>query len=241
MPRPRYHHAPITAVSIAPLLLCVSIVTASAQTSNEPIMPTQQPLHMIPSLLPTATGLVITYIAEGSQAEQLGLQLGDIVTRYGSHTVTDQASLAAAIKASGDGSHVLVVTSRAEPQQQAEFAVVGGTLGVAGLAAINGQDVNLLPPTSDVVFDRHTTLPATRVLFERFLLDGKHAGYGQTALIPHPEQTGVFMLESEYAFDGGEDWGPQHYVVRQEYAFTDSGIDTLTARQRPYPARWLLE
>lgn len=181
------------------------------------------PLHLSAEVVAPATGLLVTYVADGSQAADLGILPGMVITHCADQTVSDQASLAALISAVGDASATLIVAAQPSVSGPNRMTMTGGTLGVAGLPAVAGETVALLPPASGVTFDVSVLLAKPRVLFERFLLEGRHAGYGQTALIPNPDQPGSFMLASEYAFDGGEDWGPQHYVVRQEYLLTATG------------------
>jgi putative serine protease PepD len=75
-----------------------------------------------------SVGAAIAEVTAGSPAEKAGLQVGDVVTNFGSRTITDASELTAAVREQAGGATVKVTFQRNGKEQSVDV-----TLGTASL------------------------------------------------------------------------------------------------------------
>ncbi len=158
---------------------------------------------------PPATGLLISSVAPGSQADAAGLRPGEVVVSYGGAPVPDQAALDAAKKAAQSAESVAVVVAGPEGERTVDLAP--GPVGVGVIPVRKGEPVAPLPPATVRSFDFSALAQAPvedwySVTFE----GGAKVGFEHSRLsLSH----GKLLLRREVAFDGGEQWGLNHRDV----------------------------
>lgn len=153
----------------------------------------------------SATGVLITRLVPGSQGEQLGLRLGDIITTYASKPITTPDDLIAAVSANTT-SEVPVVAKRGE--QTVTITAKPGKLG-ANISAVEAGKHWELPPATDVSFASERLLKAPIDAWYAFVIDGKKVGAEHARL----ERVGDRLTVTvEVLFDGGEKWGLNHMI-----------------------------
>ena len=161
-------------------------------------------------LNPPATGLMAISIVAGSQAEEVGLRPGDVVVSYDGVAVTGLVELNAQKAASAAKETVEMVAIRRD-RSRVTFTIRSGQIGVHLVAVKKGVPGRTLPPATGVRFDFSSLEGAKREEWYAFSLDGKtKVGFEHSIL---KLAAGKLMLRREVAFDGGEQWGINHFDV----------------------------
>lgn len=157
---------------------------------------------------PQATGLLITGVGPETQADVLGMKPGDVIVVYDGHPTPSIGALRAAMQAvNTDALDVLVI--RLDGSEKA-FTLVQGRIGVELTPVVKGKGLEPLPPATDVKFDFSSLAAAPHDDWYDFTLGGEHAGFehGTNRLA-----NGQLVMRREVAFDGGEQWGVNHFDV----------------------------
>jgi len=161
-------------------------------------------------LNPPATGLMAISIVAGSQAEEVGLRPGDVVVSYDGVAVTGLVELNAQKAASAAKETVEMVAIRRD-RSRVVFTIRPGPIGVYLISVKKGVPGRTLPPATGVRFDFSALAGAPREDWYLFTLDGKtKVGFEHSIL---KLAAGKLMLRREVAFDGGEQWGINHFDV----------------------------
>lgn len=156
---------------------------------------------------PTSTGLLVTEIAPDGQAGSVGIALGDIIVSYDGKPTLDVDALKAAVAgAKGDG--IAVGLDRFGEAKTVQ--VKAGRIGVGLVPVKKGERFDPLPPATDVKFDFSRIEKAGEAWYA-FSPDGvKKIGFEHYRW---KADQGNLVLDSEVAFDGGKEWGLNHFVV----------------------------
>lgn len=157
---------------------------------------------------PTSTGLLITDVVPGSQANTVGLASGDILVSYDGKPIPTPEALQGAIGTSKGKGTVAVEADRLGESKTFELKT-GEKIGIAILPVQKGVAVDPLPPDSGPKLD-WGRFDAPGEVWMSFYESGKKAGYEH---VTWTRKDGVLSLRHEVAFDGGEAWGLNHYLV----------------------------
>ena len=172
-------------------------------------------LSSLEGFKPTHSGLLITEVLAKSQAERLGLKQGDIIVSYNNTNVETLHALAEAKKAVADGIPSSMVIQRDKGARNID--IIGGSIGCHIYEVKAGQAIRLRPPATKCMFElqRLADQPAIFENWYAFSIDGKHVGYEHISL-EHVKEQSLLRSKSEVAFDGGKQWGLNHFVVTVE-------------------------
>ncbi|MEK7865532.1 MAG: PDZ domain-containing protein [Planctomycetota bacterium] len=192
---------------LLPVLACVLVCgSASAQESPDDLL-----AKVMAS--PTSTGLLVTDVDAGSQANTVGLASGDILVSYDGKPIPDPQTLQAAIAAAKEKK---TVTAEVEVDRMGEARkfelTVGQRIGIAILPVQKGVAIDPLPPDSAPKLD-WSRFDAPGDQWMCFYEGGKKAGFEH---VTWTRKDGVLSLRHEVAFDGGEAWGLNHFLVDSE-------------------------
>ena len=190
---------------VTALLALVLVLPASTVSAEE-----DAPADLVEKALvsPQATGLLVTDVVPETQAAQLGILPGDVIVVYDGHPTPSIAALRAAMQSvSTEKIEMLVI--RLDGSEQT-FALEPGTIGVQLTPVVKGKGLEPLPQATDVKFDFSSLTEAPHDDWYDFTLGGKHAGFehGMAKL-----EDGKLVMRREVAFDGGEQWGVNHFDV----------------------------
>lgn len=160
---------------------------------------------------PGATGLLVLRVVEGSQAAKVGLKPGDILVSYDSQKTPNMAALAPAMQAaSGKGKkEISLELWRAGSAQTLKLKP--GRMGVETVPVQKGKKLLPRPPETKIQFDFSRLKNAPIDTWYTFCIQGKKVGFEHNRLTL---SDGKLHLESEVAFDGGKQWGINHFLVR---------------------------
>ncbi len=161
---------------------------------------------------PPATGLLVTMVIEGMPARAADIKPGDVLVSYGGDGIAERADLQAAVEARAEEDAVEVALVRSGRQRTVRVAA--GRLGVQTVPVSDGQPIEARPHKSPVRFDLDR-LPDGEEWMS-FRLDGGHVGF---ECHRHQRRGNTLVLDYEVAFDGGAEWGLNHFVVNVVLAF----------------------
>jgi hypothetical protein len=158
---------------------------------------------------PPATGLLVTRIMPGSQAQDLGLAPGDVIVRYGNAPTPTIEALRAAVGNATGMPCVTMEVVRGEGTRTT-YTLAPGLIGVHFVATVKGVPVEPLPPATDVKFDFSRLAEARQDDWYAFHIGGKHVGFEHGLVFL---QGNLLYMRREVAFDAGEQWGVNHFDV----------------------------
>lgn len=187
------------------LCLCVSLLAGLAIAGDEPAAnPVERALEK-----PPATGLLVTFVGSGSQAQEQGIEVGDVIVSYGGTEVPTRAVLMEAMKAAEGQESVPCVLARGAGRITVDLAP--GRIGVNLAAVVKGQAPDPLPAATVERLDFAALKKEAREVWYAFSLDGKTKVGFEHGRIHYAD--GLLHLRHEVAFAGGEQWGINHQVV----------------------------
>lgn len=194
---------PMRLVAIVCFSLCLfaGTVLAEEQPAGNPV---EEALKK-----PPATGLLITFVSAGSQAQRVGMQPGDVLVSYGGTAVPSRDALAAAMKEAAGQEPLECVLVRGT--QRVTVDVAPGRLGINVSAVVKDQPPEPLPAATEAGVPWSGLGRGPREVWYAFSLDGENKvgfEHGELRL-----REGMLWLRHEVAFDGGEQWGLNHQVV----------------------------
>ncbi|GEM_PF-4796809 len=167
---------------------------------------------------PTSTGLLVTDVDAGTQANTIGLASGDILVSYDGRPIPDPQALQAAIAAAKEKKTVALEVDRQGEARKFDLTV-GLKIGIAILPVQKGVAIDPLPPDSAPKLD-WGRFDAPGELWMSFYESGKKAGFEH---VTWARKDGVLTLRHEVAFDGGEAWGLNHFLVDSELSTGERG------------------
>jgi hypothetical protein len=185
------------------LALCLVIAAADAQEADL--------FDRLEKLLadPPATGILVTQVLPDSQAMAAGMRLGDVVFSYGGWPVADLQTLGAAKEALGEAETIEMVVVR--DGKRISFSLSPGQIGFMGVGVEKGVAAPALPADTGVKFDFSALRSGASDRWYLFTLDGEtKAGFEHGVLRLRGD---TLILRREVAFDGGEQWGLNHFDV----------------------------
>ncbi len=155
---------------------------------------------------PPATGLAVLFVEPGSQAEEVGIQRGDILLEYAGAPVASLDDLRRQAGGLAAASTAKIVSKG----QERSVEVRPGKLGLNVIAVKKGQPTELRPPATNVKFDFAALEKAPLDLWYNFYIDGRKCGVERHRL---SVKDGELLLYSRVAFDGGPLWGVNDFKV----------------------------
>lgn len=187
------------------LLLCCVLLQLSAADQF-------QFLSTLEGFKPSHSGLLITEILPNSQALRAGLKQGDIIVSYNDQAVTSLEALATAKEGVQAGHPCNMIIQRQSRAHNID--ILGGSIGCHIYQVSAGKAIQLRPPQTPCQFDIKRIQQNPQILNQwyRFVIDGKHVGYEHIRL-EHDPQKHIIRSISEVAFDGGPQWGLNHFIV----------------------------
>ena len=203
-------------IVVAALGMLVAMASAYAGEATE-----ESPVERIERALtsPVATGLLVTGIGSGTPADQKGIQAGDIVTAYdGVPTPTLEALNDAKGKAQAAGKTAIRVTLVGLDRTERTVEIEPGPIGIGATPVEKGVAAGPLPPATPFSFDFASVKDKPHDDWYTF-----HFGEGPKLGFEHGmlEVKGDHLvLRREVAFDGGEQWGVNHFDVTIETTLT---------------------
>lgn len=160
---------------------------------------------------PPATGVLVLMVVPGSQAEKAGLRAGDIITAYGmAPTPTVRHLQAAKSRAQG----LLAVPLQVVRREKATMITIEpGEIGIRTMDVTKGQKVVPRPPATAAKLDLSRLKKGPVEAWYWFSLDSgtSKAGFEHHILRIEGDK---LIRDSEVAFDGGRQWGLNHFLVR---------------------------
>jgi len=161
---------------------------------------------------PPATGLLVTGVGEGSQAAGAGIVPGEVVVSYDGVATTALEILAdAKAKAEAAGKETVTMEVAGADGARRKVDLAPGQIGINVVAVKEGVPAPALPDATAVVFDYAALAASPRDTWYLFTLPGQPPT-GLEHVRARLEE-GRVVIESEVAFDGGEQWGVNHFVV----------------------------
>ena len=213
------------------MLLCGCRSGADAQAQSAPVRSADPD-----SILPEATGLLITAVVPGTQAKKLGVKFRDILVSYDGAPTPDMAEL---VKAKAGAEKGKAKRISVEFIREGEIIVLDfapGSLGLVPVPVVKGVPLPLRPPATGVRFDFANLKEKPRDWWYAFTINGKHVGFEHNVLAL---VDGKLMLTSEVAFDYGKG-GIQHFHV-QLSATAEPRPRVLACKYRFVPADFICE
>ena len=162
--------------------------------------------------MPPATGLVVVDLVPGTQAETKGIRVGDTIVSYAGAETPDLPALMKARQGASQGEAVDCVVVRPDGTR-IELRLDAGPIGVRNLVAVKrGEAVAPLPPETGVTFDFSSLSKDGAEEWYAFSLDeGKTKKGFEHSMLSLAD--GRLTMRREVAFDGGEQWGLNHFDV----------------------------
>jgi len=191
-----------TRLSLAGLLILLLALPVAAE-DEKPTDPVDRALAS-----PQATGLLVTDVAPETQAAKLGIEPGDVIVTYDGHPTPSIPALQAAMKAvTTEALQVLVI--RVDGAEKT-FTLEPGRIGVVLSPVVKGKGLEPLPAATGVKFDFSSLTETPHDDWYAFTVGGKQVGFehGLCKL-----EDGKLVMRREVAFDGGEQWGVNHFDV----------------------------
>lgn len=164
---------------------------------------------------PTSTGLLVTEVVPEGQAQTAGILPGDIIVSYAGKPTPDPEALHAAIN-EAEGDAIAVEADRGGEKKT--FELKKGKIGIAVAPVKKGEKFDPLPPSTDPKLD-FSRLSKGGEAWYRFTPDGtKKIGFEHYMW---KVEEGNAVFDSEVAFDGGQEWGLNQFVVHEVVALGD--------------------
>ncbi len=191
-------------------------------------------------LAPPATGLLVTFVSDGSQAQAKGIRPGDVIVSYAGKAVATvealaQAKAKAQAEAKDEAAEIPCTLQRGAKQIKVAFAA--GPLGVTLAPVEKGKPAKPLPQATIKTLDLSNLAQKPREVWYRFTLDGKtQLGYEHGVL---KREKGVLTLRHEVGFDGGKQWGTNHQAVDLRVRVTEGGLTPLSTRYENLLNGWV--
>jgi hypothetical protein len=159
---------------------------------------------------PPATGMMVTNVVAGSQAAALGVRRGDVLVSYDGTPTTSIEEVSAAKEAAGEKETVTLVFARGGERLSITF--LPGSMGLFLMPVRKGEAAPPLPPATGVEFDFSSLADEPLDLWYAFTLDGTtKVGFEHSVVTL--DESGRLISRREVAFDGGEQWGLNHFDV----------------------------
>ncbi|MCU0726144.1 MAG: PDZ domain-containing protein [Planctomycetes bacterium] len=197
-----------TALAIA--LVLAAVLPLAGQDEPMPVDPTGALLRLETAFLdPPATGLLITNVGPESQAAEAGIEAGDVLVSYGGRAVTDLDALNRAKEdLAGEETVELTLTG---PGGERTVTLRPGPIGVNCQPVAKGVPAASLPTPTVTGFDFTQLAKGPFDDWYAFSLDGEEkVGFEHARLAL---TLGKLVLRREVAFDGGEQFGVNHFDV----------------------------
>ena len=185
---------------------------------------------------PPASGLLVTMVVEEMPARAAGIKPGDILVKYGTRRTVDRAALHDAIVAHEQDDAVPVEIVRSGKKR--ELKVRAGRLGVQGVPVEKGVAIETRPPAKKVTFDYSLLEPGPIDFWMDFALDKRKAGFEHHV---YQKRGSTLVLDYEVAFDGGEAWGLNHFVVNVQMSIDGARPEPHAVRFENPLAGWVTE
>lgn len=194
------------AISLLTVALLALIPIVPAAAGDEPAAdPVERAMEN-----PPATGLLITKVVPGSQAADLALEPGQVIVAYGGAVTPDVARLREAMAGAAEKPSVTMEVVGIDGTKHT-LTAAPGPIGVQLTPVTKGKPVPPLPPATEVVFDFSSLAGRPHDDWYAFGMAGEgHCGF-EHAIVKLEE--GKLVMRREVAFDGGERWGVNHFVV----------------------------
>lgn len=164
---------------------------------------------------PPATGLLVTGVGPGSAADEKGVNIGDVITSYdGVLTPTLEALGNAKGKASEAGKTTVSMVVVGPDGQSRTVELSPGPIGVGASSVVKGKAAGPLPPATPFVFDFGGVKAEPHDDWYTFHFgEGPKIGFEHGLLHVKGDR---LVMRREVAFDGGEQWGVNHFDVTVE-------------------------
>jgi len=167
-------------------LVLVAVFAMSCASSPPPQAPPEKkpastPATQPPSILdevvaaPGATGLLITSVEPGSQADRVGIGEGDIIVAYDGKPTPDFPALNAAVGAAEATVRLLLFRGSKELSRRVEK----GRIGVTLIPVEKGVGRKPLPPGNVTSFDFSSLAGRARDTWFAFYRDTERCGFGR--------------------------------------------------------------
>ena len=157
---------------------------------------------------PPATGLLVTFVMDGSQAMEIGLRPGAVVISYAGHPTPTLEALAALKQGIGETDRVVLEWEREGARHGG--AVSGGQIGFNAVPVVKGEPPAPLPEPTGVKFDFSSLGDEPVERWYDLFFGEEKVGYEMWRLA---RRGGRLFLSSEVGFDGGEEYGLEHMKV----------------------------
>jgi len=165
---------------------------------------------------PPATGMMISSVFEETAGKKAGMEVGDVIVSYGGRPIADLEALVAAKEATAGRESVEIKAVR--DNRVIVFVLAPGQIGVNLIPVTKGVAAAPLPPMTEFAFDVSRLAKAPRDDWYEFSLPGTgKVGFEHAMLSVEDDH---LVLRREVAFDGGEQWGINHFDVRVRMALT---------------------
>lgn len=195
-------------IAVAALGVIVLAATALAEESN--VERVEKAMEN-----PQATGLLVTGVGPGSQAAAKGLAVGDVVVSYDgapTPTLEDLGEAKTKAEAAGKTSIAMVLVG---PDGKERTLLLGpGPIGIGASSVEKGKAAGPLPPATPFTFEFEGVKAKAHDDWYTF-----HFGEGPKVGFEHgmlEVKDGHLVMRREVAFDGGEQWGVNHFDVTIE-------------------------
>jgi hypothetical protein len=189
-----------TSTWLAGILLLASMGGISMAHEEDPVE--------IALRAPPATGLLVTNSVPGTQAHTAGIAVGDIVLSYDGVAAKSIAELSAAKEAAAEKEKIACSVRKASGET-VEVTLAPGPLGLNLTPVTKGEPAGVLPPDTGAVLDPSSI--GDRDEWFAFEMGGGHIGYEHVVVKVAGD---VLHVTHEVAFDGGDQWGLNHMLVR---------------------------
>jgi hypothetical protein len=190
--------------AIAFMLMATVALSALAGEGEDPVKRLEAAFRN-----PPATGILITFVGAGTQAEARGVAVGDVFLSYNGVATPDIPALGAAKQAVGELTEIKAVFLG--PEGEKTVILAPGPIGVNGAPVVKGEPAGTLPEETGVRLDFSVLEGGEREAWYAFSLDGEtKVGFEHVSV---KVTGGKLFLRREVAFDGGEQWGVNHFDV----------------------------
>ncbi len=213
-----------TILALAAILAAAPLLAAPARAEETPVERVERVMEA-----PPATGLIVTGVGADSEAAHRGVRAGDVLTAYDGVPTRTLEALTKAKRVAAQTLGATVTLELTRPGGEAVSLPIGtGVLGIQVLPVTKGRPATNLPPATAVTFavDRLRSHPLDEWFGFRFPPAPK-VGFEHGILTVEGD---AVHLRREVAFDGGRNWGLNHFDV----TVTMDGADPLKVRKVTY-------